>query len=533
MNLHRRTARRVIAIATALTATLPMAACAGGAGDSPATQRVLRIGSSMPSFPNLDTGGITNGGYEGQRLIGNNIYDGLTRWDVSDTSKPRVIAPGLATSWTVSDDSTVYDFQLRPGVTFQDGTPWNADAAAYNFDRYLNPQAPQYSAAVIGNYPVLTRIKSVEKTGDQSIRITMKEPYAYLLDDIYNVYMASPDSLRKSGSDGQSAHPVGTGPFSFGSINSQELTLKKNPNWWGGAPKLDEIDILLIPDNSARVAALRSQRVDWIEGADPDDLAGLKAAGFVTTEREFDWIWGWVFDLSKKPFDDPRVRQALNYAIDRKAIASDLLLGTAVPETQTVPAANPAYDANDDHYSYDPAKAKQLLADAGYPDGFSFSLGYITSGSGTMKPKTMNEQLQSQLAKVGVKVNLVPTDFSVMITSIWVNKKIPADWGGYNAPFSMGNFSEWGSFMFGCDGQSVSHYCNPDAQKLMDEAQVTADEKARLALLTQAARIVTAEAPWLYVVNDKAPRAMTKAVTGFNQPMSWWIDFTPISTSMS
>ncbi|MGW4728342.1 ABC transporter substrate-binding protein [Streptomyces shenzhenensis] len=519
---------------TAIAIALTLTACAGGGGGGGGTSangQVLRIGSSMPSFPNLDTGGITNGGYEGQRLIGNNIYDGLTRWEVSDTSEPRKIGPGLATAWKVSNDSTVYDFTLREGAKFTDDTPWNADAAVYNFDRYMNKENPAYSAAVIGNYPVLSRIKSVEKTGDYGLRITMKQPYAYLVDDLYNVYMASPTSLKNSGAKGQSQHPVGSGPFKFSSISSQELVLEKNDKWWGGAPKLDKITITLLPDNSARVAALRAKRVDWIEGADPDDLASLKSAGFVTTQKAFDWIWGWVLDVSKKPFNDAKVRQALNYAIDRKAIADDLMLGTAVPETQTVPQANPAYDANDNTYTYDPDKAKQLLTEAGYPNGFQFSLGYISSGSGTMKPKAMNEALQAQLAKVGVKVNLVPTDFSVMITSIWVNKKIPADWGGYNAPFSMGNLSEWGSFNFGCDGQSVSHYCNRDAQKLMDRAQTTADETQRLALLTRAARIVTADAPWLYVVNDTAPRAMTKNVTGFEQPMSWWINFNTISMS--
>lgn len=480
----------------------------------------------MASFPSLDTGAITTAGYEGQRLIGNLVYEGLTKRDVSDAEAPAGVAPALASSWEISADGLQYTFTLQDGVKFHDGTDWNADALIYNIDRYMNEDDPHYDPVLITYYTVLNFVDSVEKVDDLTVTFTLNEPFAFFLADLYNVYFASPTSLDEGGSAGQAAHPVGTGPFVFDTLEqNQSISFTRNDSYWGEVAKLDRLTVELIPDPSARTAALRAGRVDWIEAAQPDDLASLEDAGFVATGNAFDWEWSWQLMTQEKPFDDIRVRQAMNYAIDREAIASDLLHDTAVPAYQMFAAASLYYDEADNLYSYDPAKAKELLAEAGYPDGVDVKVGYITAGSGAMQAKAMNEALQAQLAEVGINVTLDPVDFSGMYAKLGEGN---TGWQAANQAFSLEQPSSWKGFWFGCEGNFFG-YCNAEAEALYDQALVTVDDAERAALLTEVGHLVTEDAAWMFVVNDTAPRAMSASVTGFEQPKSWWIDFTKVS----
>jgi peptide/nickel transport system substrate-binding protein len=521
-----RRPKRLLAGVAALVATgIALAGCAASPSSS-SVKQVLTVASTLAAFTSLDSGAITSGGYEEQRLLGNTIYEGLTRKDVSDPTAPATDAPALASSWDVAKDGLTYTFHLRENVTFQDGTPWNADAAIYNLTRYTDPKDPNYDATVSATYGVLTtKVKSFEKVDDMTIAFHMAAPYPYFIGDLYPIYFASPTSLEKSGSAGQAKNPVGTGPFEFVSQNgNQEVDLKKNPNYWGGAPKLDELHIVNIPDASSRVAALRSGRVDWIEGASPDDIPSLESSNFVITKQLFDWTWNWSFMTNKGPLANPEVRLALNYAIDRDAIANDLLDGTAVAMTNILPSKDPMYESSDDLYTYDVDKAKQMLADAGYANGFTMTVSYPASGSGYMLPKPMNEALQAQLAKVGVTVKFIVEDFPTWIAKI--NAKT-VDSDARMAAGTMDLYSTWGTYNFGC-GTSRYGYCNEDVQKLLDTASTTIDDTARADLLKQAAKILTTDAPRLSVVSDTAPRAMTSHVKGFVQPASWWVSFNNI-----
>jgi peptide/nickel transport system substrate-binding protein len=523
---QKRGTRRLVAIAAAVTvAALTLAGCAAGGGGSTADKQELIIGSQMASFPSLDTGAITSAGYEGQRLIGNLVYEGLTKRDVSDPDKPAGVGAALAKSWDVSSDGMEYTFHLQKGVKFTDGTPFNADAVLYNIHRYMDKTDPHYDPKLITYYSVLGFVKDVSKVDRSTVKFTLNKPFAFFLADLYNVYFASPTSLDKSGSAGQAKKPVGTGPFIFDSETpNQTISFVKNKSYWGKVPKLDRITVDLIPDPAARTAALRSGRVDWIEAAQPDDFASLKAAGFVTTGNSFDWEWSWQLMTKEKPFDDIRVRQAMNFAIDRKAIADDLLHGTATPAYQMMAPASLYYDKADDIYSYDPDKAKSLLTEAGYPGGIDITVGYITSGSGSMQAKSMDEALQAQLAKVNIRVTLAPVDFSGMYAKLGAGN---TGWQAANQAFSLEQPSSWNGFWFGCDG-NLFGYCNADADALYSKALVTTDDAERASLLTQVGHDVTEDAAWMFVVNDTAPRAMSASVKGFKQPKSWWIDFNDV-----
>jgi peptide/nickel transport system substrate-binding protein len=227
---------------------------------------------------------------------------------------------------------------------------------------------------------------------------------------------------------------------------------------------------------------------------------------------------------SEKPFNDIRVCRAMNYAIDRKAIADDLLGGTAVPAYQTYAAGSLYYNAADNIYSYDLQKAKDLLAQAGYPNGFSIKVGYISAGSGAMQAKSMNEALQAQLAKVNIQVTLEPVDFSGMYAKLAAGH---TGWQAVNQAFSLEQPSSW-SWIFTC-GKDYFEYCNKQFDAQRAKALTTTDDAARAKLLTQAGHLATEDAAWMYVVNDTAPRAMSAKVKGFEQPKSWWINFNNIS----
>jgi peptide/nickel transport system substrate-binding protein len=514
-----------------LVAGLGLAACAGGGTQSTSNaggEQELVIGSQMASFPSLDTGAITTAGYEGQRLIGNLVYEGLTKRDVSDPNAPAGVAPALASAWEVSPDGLQYTFTLQEGVTFHDGSDWNADALIFNINRYMDENDPNYDPVLITYYTVLNFVDTVEKVDDMTVTFTLKEPFAFFLADLYNVYFASPTSLEEDGPAGQATNPVGTGPFVFDSLaQNQSISFTRNDDYWGGAAELDRLTVELIPDPSARTAALRSGRVDWIEAALPDDLASLESAGFVATGNPFDWEWSWQLMTGEEPFDDIRVRQAMNFAIDREAIAEDLLHGTAAPAYQMFAEASLYYTEEDNLYSYDPDRARELLAEAGYADGLDVTVGYITAGSGAMQARAMNEALQAQLAEVGIDVSLEPVDFSGMYAQLGEGN---TGWQAANQAFSLEQPSSWNGFWFGCDGNFFG-YCTEEAQALYDEALVTVDDAERAALLTEVGHLVTEDAAWLFVVNDTAPRAMSSAVQGFEQPKSWWIDFTGVSMS--
>jgi len=536
--LRRRTPGRPLPIkpvlaATALLGILPFATagCGAGAAAAPSAAGVLTVAMTASDIPNLDTVLCSEQGYEGYRFVGNSLYDALTKFDLKQgTSTPKII-PGLASSWDVSKDHLTWTFHLRPGVKFTDGTPFNADAVIYNFDRYMNPKSPQYDGTVAGSAGEGTAdIASYKKIDENTVSITTKGSDSHLDSDIVFLYMASPTALQKYGKN-FADHPVGTGPFEYKSeTRGQEVTFDANPDYWGGAPKLKELVLKPMPDVSARLAALRSGEVNWAEAPNPDDIAGLKKDGYQIELNSYDHVWPWIFDLSKKPLNNPKVREALNLAIDRDTMSNDLLKGTAEPANQLAPRANGAYNPANDVYSYNPTKAKQLLTEAGYPNGFSMTLSYPTSGSGNMQPGPMNQELQSDLAKIGVKVVLKPIEWAAMLSS-FIGGKIPDGADAINISLAFIQESSWAEFFSSKSPTNVGHYSDPKVDQLLAKAQDTFDLKKRDALYADLVKDVDADNPWLLVVNDRNPRVLAPDVHGFIQPKSWFVDLTTVSVS--
>ncbi|MBW7460340.1 hypothetical protein K0U00_40385, partial [Paenibacillus sepulcri] len=219
------------------------AAASGGtdSGSGSSKEQTLIIGMSAANIPVPDT--YPTEGYEGMRFVGYQLYDALVNWDLKQGDKPAELVPGLAESWeTSTTDPTMWTFHLRQNVTFHDGTPFNADALIFAFDRIMNPKSEYYNAQLAGTSASAFRyVESYTKVDDSTVTIKTKGPYSFLLYDLSGLLIGSPDAIKKSGADYVN-HPVGTGPFKFDSMKQgQELTMVKNENYWNGAPKLDKI----------------------------------------------------------------------------------------------------------------------------------------------------------------------------------------------------------------------------------------------------------------------------------------------------
>ncbi|MFF4379921.1 ABC transporter substrate-binding protein [Kitasatospora sp. NPDC001547] len=535
MTRTARTRSRAVALPAAVALLTAAAGCAGtdgagtGAGGGDGRGGTLVIGATG-KLPNPDTV-IGGAGFEGKRLVSFQLYEGLTRYELlQGTDRPPVVTGALATDWQVAADHRTWTFTLRKGVTFQDGTPFDADAVVFNLARYLDKGSPEYTDALgAAAAEYAGDIVSYRKTDADHVELVTKQPNGHFPEDLAHVLIASPTAVRRTGSANFAQHPVGTGPFSFVSqTEGQQIELAANKGYWRGAPRLDRLVVKALPDAAARTAALRSGGANWIEYPNPDDLDSLRADGVTVATNSYDHLWYWILDTSKAPWNNPLVRRAANYAIDRGAIADTLLHGTADPAYQAAPRATAAYDPAGDAYSYDPARARQLLAEAGVPNGFATSVTVPTGGSGNLLPVPIAEAIQRDLAAVGIRAELRTTDWTTLIgaeakgqvalgsdavaqsTTLFQSEALLPLFVGSGSPFWTG------------------HYANPQVDELLAASAADTDQSARQAGYRKALALVTQDAPWLFVVNDRNPRALSPKVHGLVQPRSWFIDLTTV-----
>lgn len=531
--LKREARPKLIAIATVgLVSASMLAACSSSKAKSDDGEGgTLTIAMTAANLPPATAGGFEAEGWEGERFVGFQLYDSLTKMDLSSATEIPKVIPGLAVSWEVAADQMTWTFKLRPDVKFQDGTDWNADAAIFGFDRLMDENFQYYDATDAGGlFWFLDRVASYKKIDDMTISITTKDPYGYLTTDMALLAFPSPTAIKELGKSFGS-HPVGTGPFKLTElVPGVSMTMVPNESYWGDVPKVSKVILLPMPDPTARAAALRSGEVDWAENPSPDDIAQLEGAGFSISENPYSHLWVWAFDTESGPLSDPKVRLALNWAIDRDTLAEDLLQGTGIPATQYIPVTDPGYDESNDHYGYDPAKAKQLLAEAGYPDGFSMTATYPSAGSGMMASGPMNEYVQAQLAKIGVQVSLKPLEFSALMSE-FSSGKMPLGSDASNMALGFVPPTNWGASFVYPSGWNPGQFNDPESMALLKEAYETFDESEQPAAWAALNDRLVQQSPYLVVASDNNPRALSPNVQGFVQPRSVWVDLSNITVN--
>ena len=531
-----KVSRRDLLAGVAGVATLP--AIAGQA----ASPQVLRIGMTAADLPT--THGIPNNGGEGYRFLGYPAYDSVVNWDFTHTDKLADITPGLFTAWRIDETNPLrWICDVRQGVKFHDGSDFTADSVMFNFGRIFDDKAPQYDAPAA---PIVratvSMIDKYEKADDKTIVITTKYPFSFLPYLLTRILIVSPAQWQATGRNWSAfaKNPAGTGPFKITKVvPGQYAEMSRNETYWDKArvPKLDKMVVYPMPEATTRVAALRSGQVDWIEVPPPDSIPSLKAAGLRISLWPYPHTYPYVLNCTDgSPFKDERVRQAINYAVDRAGLC-ELLNGTAKPADGLYPADNPVFGTPKNHYEHDPAKAKALLKDAGYgPDKpMKAKIMISTSGSGQMVPIPMNEFMQQNFKAVGMDIDFDVVEWGTMLVAVRADPKSPLSHGddginislSYTDPSSM--FRYYAQDSFSPVNYNWGHWDSPAATDLLRRAQTTFSKTEQNQLLAQAHTLVVDGAPWLFIVHDLNPRAMSKKVTGFKPAQSWYQDFTQIS----
>jgi peptide/nickel transport system substrate-binding protein len=537
-----------IVLATGLAAGLPQVASA---------ETVLRIGMTAADIPR--TLGQPDQGFEGNRFTGLTMYDALTMWDLSSADKPSVLIPGLATEWNVDDaDKKKWTFKLRPGVTFHDGSPFNADAVVWNVEKVLKQDATQFDASQVGiTASRMPTLVSAKKIDDLTVEMVTKEPDSFLPINLSNLFMASPAKWQKffdaaDGTDAKAKSQAawaafakdasGTGPWKMSGFTPRErLELVKNADYWDKArvPHVDKMILLPMPEANARTAALLSGQVDWIEAPAPDALPEIKQRGFAIYSNEEPHVWPWQFSrVEGSPWNDIRVRKAANLCIDREGLRDGLLGGMMVPATGTFEVGHPWRGKPTFQIKYDKPAAQALMQEAGYGPSKKLTVKIQTSasGSGQMMPLPMNEYLQQALAECYFDVQLDVIEWNTLLTN-WRRGATDPSANGSNAVnvtyAAMDPFFALVRFLQSSMAPPVSnnwgYIKNPKFDELVTKARQTFDPAARDAVLAELHAASVDDAAFLYVAHDVAPRAMTPKIKGFVQPKSWFVDFSPIS----
>ncbi|MGK2966668.1 MAG: ABC transporter substrate-binding protein [Tepidiformaceae bacterium] len=498
------------------------------ANDDSGSGGTLRIGMSAGNIPIPNTP-ATEGG-EGSRFVGTQVYDALINWNLTEnTDKSALPGPGLAESWEVGTDQLTWTFNLRAGVTFHDGTPWDADAAIFQFDRLMNERFEYYDGTLrAGNAQALAMLSGYKKVDEMTIQLVTKIPNSFLFWALPNLLFPSPAAVMEYGNKDYAQHAVGTGPFKIERyVDGQIMELIPNEDYWGGAPKLDKLILYPMPEPATRLAALQSAEIDWAEVPPPDSYETLKAAGFNIQLKPYPHVITYQLNIAKAPFDDVKVRQALNYAVDREGTCEGLLNGLCLPASQYVPPGNPWFDESYEGYSYDPEKAKALLAEAGYPDGFKMTVAYPPGGSGNMWPVPMNEKLQQDMAAIGVEMELVPVEWNNIIAGYRAGFANP-DWSKYDAihislgatqPIALLNYSTVTIPPAGCCNTTGFSDSEIDAMFVKSQEEFDLDLQAEL--LAEAQSRVTEQAPYIITVHDLNFRVLSPKVRGFEMAQSW------------
>jgi len=444
------------------------------------------------------------------------MFEGLTAQELG-TYK---IVPGLAQSWDISKDGLTYTFHLRPKVKFHDGTPLTAEAVKFCFDRQMNEQGPFYAT---GTYPYvkgfLGNVAGVEVVNPSTVQIRLKSPLTPFLQYLahHSLYIYSPEALRKWGKD-VVKHPVGTGPFKLETWEpGVRVVLTRNDQYWGGVPKIRQAIYVPIIEAQARLSAIKTGEIDMTMDVPPDSLAGLRQdPDVVVAEANSSAVWYIALNTRHPALKDKRVRQALNYAVQKDAIIRDILKGTAIVATTPLsPVYGPYHEDKTVRYPYDPEKARALLKEAGYAGGFDVTFFVPESGSGMQSPVEMGTVIQANLAAVGVRAKIQTMEWGA-----YLKKYLDGpDMAEMSWNPSIGDPDHMMYMLLSSDrfppAFNAGYYENPRVDGLLRKGRTTIDEKERIPLYREAQRLVTEDAPWIFVDHGKQVIVYRKRVQGF------------------
>ncbi len=494
------------AIGVLIFSTLSFAvACAPAAPQAPASTNTAAAGAPATSAPAASTNRTVTIGSgvdiesadpmvttsAMSRSIMGAIFDTLV---VRDNTM--AIQPSLATSWD-TPDSTTWIFHLRDGVKFHNGDPFDASAVKFTLERFVDPATKAAQASL------LKPISAIEVLDPHTVKVSTSAPYAALLPVLADyVFVMDP---TVSGQDANKV-VIGTGAYQFVEWQpGQRVVIKANPSYWGKKPQLDQIILRPIPEAATRLVELKSGGVDVISPVAPTQYADVSGTGanLVKVPGSIITI---MFNLAMKPFDDTRVRQAFNYAVDKQAIINGVLQGAGYEMSSVLRQGMLGYDASLQPYPYDPAKAKSLLAEAGQTN-LNVELG---SPDGRYpNDKLVAQAVAAQLGQVGVTVNVVTSEYGAYVQNI-IGHKLQFFLIGQTGVTSEINMPQ----ALAPGGAMTQNYNNQQALQLIQQASSTLDTTQREAIYKQVAQIAHDDPPWLFLYSQEDAYGVAIRVTG-------------------
>jgi len=494
----------------------------------------------------LDPAVVTDG--ESFRVTGQ-ILEALLQYEDGGTT----VIPSLATDYSVSDDGLEWTINLREGVKFHDGTDFNADAVVVNYERqwktdhplHFETQVYEYWEYMFNGFDEDCLITGVEAVDDLTVKITLKEPLAPLLAnlamDIFAI--SSPAALEEHGADYgmPTVGAVGTGAFKFVEwVEDDHITVEANEDYWGGAPTIDRIIWRVIPDDSARYLALKAGDIDALEQANVEDLKDAEVDPNLYVEA-IGLNTGYLgFNYHIKELQDPKVREAVFHAIDREALR-EAFYGDygQVASTFLHPSMWGRPDIED--WTYDPDLAKELLAEAGFPDGLKEVTNEDTGEVGPLKlyympvtrfyypsPKEIGEAMAADLAKVGIETELyLEGDWAAYLGERREGRLYGLymlGWGGDNGDpdnflnYFFGGLSAPGQVKE--PDQREGWYANQEVADLLYQAATEPDQAKRAPLYEEVERLLHEDRARLWIIHNDTPRVLSSKISGFQvQPV--------------
>ncbi|HLW59510.1 MAG TPA: ABC transporter substrate-binding protein [bacterium] len=416
------------------------------------------------------------------------------------------LVPMLATSWTVSKDGLTYSFKLRQGVKFHDGTDFNAEALKFNIERWVDPAVRNPNRYYFTDID-LTKI---EIPDPYSITLHLKQPSPTLLERLAAGpgEILSPTAVKKIGNDKIPLGPVdaGTGPYRFKEwVHGDHITLVKNPNYWGRKPTFDEVTFRIVPNAGTREAMLRAGDVQMaFEPPAPDVPSLRKDANLTVVQGPSDRDVFIGLNTQWGPFKNVKVRQAMNYAVNKKAIIQSILFGLGtVLESPTTPFLFGYSKVEAGGWPFNPVKAKQLFAEAGFPNGFATT--FFTPTGRYIQDYQVAQGVAAQLANVGIKATITTTDWPTYVQTIltpldrtplqmfvlgWATQYLDADGELFGQFYS----AQWPP-----KGLAPMFYKDPKVDELLLSGQTTVDPKKRESDYKVAQEMIWNDAPWIFL----------------------------------
>lgn len=491
--------RNLVLVSLLLVLVLTLTACGGateaGVKDPDEDTLVIAQGADPKS---LDPHASND---QPSSRINKQIYDTLIYSD-----EDMELEPGLAKEWEQVDDTT-WKFHLEEGVKFHNGEELKASDVKFSLDRMADSGEV---AEIIG------AIDSVEVEDDYTVIITTEEPFSPLLSHLAHTAASilNEKAVTEAGDDYQN-EPVGTGPYKFVSHDSgDKVTLERFEDYYRGAAAIKTVEFRNVPEGTNRVIGLETEEIDIAYDIEPIDRSDVRDDDDLELIEGPSLSTSYIgFNTQKEPFDDVKVRQALNHAMDVEEIIDVVLEGGGTKATGPINDKVFGYDESLEGYDYDPEKAKELLAEAGYPDGFDTT---IWTNDSPVREK-IAEVVQEQLREVGVNVDIEVVEWASYLdrTSAGEHDMFILGWVAVTGDADYGLYALFHSSQHGSPGNRT-FYDNPEVDKLLEEGRVSIDENERYEIYKEAQNIIVEEAPELFLYFEDQNAGVQKYIEGFN-----------------